>query len=82
MFTDSSPVTGEEFQGMIADIVFKNGSLRRLTLPDASLGYCNFDAVSKAVSLLWASWLVAGPSERRMRFFLGKVQSIVTDGGT
>ena len=52
--SDSSPVTGEEMQGMVADIVYNDQSTRRTTLPGSSLAYGTCNSITKCVALLWA----------------------------
>ena len=82
LFSDSSPVTGEELQGMVMDAVYKDGSTRRRTLPGSSLCYGNFGSIAKTVALLWACFLICGPEEVDMRYWLDHVYAIVTDHGT
>ena len=82
LYSDSSPVTGEELQGMVMDVVRKDGTYSRGVLPGASLCYGAFGAIAKTMALVWAVFLVAGPSEAGMAYFFEKVGSITTDGGT
>ena len=49
-YSDSSPVTGAELQGMVIDICKYGGGKRRVRLPGASLFYGATDAASKAVA--------------------------------
>jgi len=81
IFSDSSPVTGEEFQGMILETVDRDHACRQHTLPGSSLAYGQFDAVSKGVCLLWALWLVAGPFFCDLNWMLSKIGCICTDFG-
>ena len=81
LYSDSSPVTGEELQGMVADIMRRMGEPRRIVLPGASLFYGNYSALAKGVTLLWACYLIAGPFFPHMEYFLSKVTSITTDFG-
>jgi len=69
LFSDASPVTGEELQGMLVDIVRKDGTTSRSTLPGASLCYGAFSAVAKCLALVWVVFLIAGPAEEDMRYF-------------
>ena len=41
LYSDSSPVTGGELQGMVMDIIRRIGETRRVVLPGASLFYGN-----------------------------------------
>ena len=61
LFTDASPVTGEEMQGMVMEVITTDNALRRDILPGATLEYGHYDAISKGVCLLFALFLVAGP---------------------
>jgi len=81
-YTDSSPVTGEELQGMVMDTVRKDRTYRRTTLPGATLSYGCFSAVQKTVTLLWVIFLVAGPTFEDMSYCLDHVWGITTDFGT
>ena len=82
LYSDSSPVTGEELQGMLMDIFFYDGSTDRVVLPGCTLAYGCFNAVAKSLALVWAAFLVAGPDEEGIRYFFDEVVSIVTDCGT
>ena len=59
----------------------KDGSDTCAVLPGSTLAYSHQDALSKAIALLWACWLVAGPDYEDMRYFCDKVRGITTDGG-
>jgi hypothetical protein len=80
--SDASPVTGTEVQGMVLDLSFRDGTSRREYLPAMSLHYGFCSKMDKAVCLLWAIYLVAGPEEEVVRWVLGKCRSMTTDGGT
>ena len=82
LYSDSSPVTGEELQGMVCDVVLKDHTNRRSVLPGSSLAYGCFNAVSKMVALVWAIFLIAGPTQAGIQYFVDKVLSITTDSGT
>ena len=81
VYSDASPVVGEELQGMIVDINLYNGETTRLILPGSTLAYGHADTISKGVALVWALWLVAGPSADDVRWFCSLVRSLTTDGG-
>ena len=82
LYSDSSPVSGDETQGMIMDVLYKDRSTKRLTLPGTTLAYGMFDAVNKTVGLMHAMWLVAGPSAKVIRYLCEKTVSVTTDMGT
>ena len=57
IFSDASPVTGEELQGMLIDALFYDGRYERLTLPGCSLAY---GATHAAVAVIWGIVLIIG----------------------
>jgi len=81
IYSDASPVTGTELQGMIIDICLKNGVFYRLVLPGSTLAYGHTDTLSKSVALVWALWLVAGPELEALQYACDKVRSFTTDFG-
>jgi len=80
-YTDSSPVVGEEIQGMLCDIMKRDGSLRRVHFPSSTLHYGRYDSVNKAICFIWGIWLVCGPTMAAMKYFLEKTYSFTTDFG-
>jgi len=82
LFTDSSPVTGEELQGMVVDMVYTDETTRRTILPGSSLCYGFFNAVAKCMALVWAIYLIAGTDYEDMCYFISKVIGMTTDNGT
>jgi len=54
LWSDSSPASGEEIQGMVADVMCVDGTHERIVLPGSTLSYGMFDSISKAISLLHA----------------------------
>ena len=83
LFTDASPVTGEELQGMVLEQVFNSEPLEvvRDVLPGSTLVYGQYGAISKTVALYYSLWLVAGPWFCDMAWLVALVRGIVTDGG-
>ena len=81
LFSDASPVTGEEFQGMILETISRTHVLERSTLPGSTLDYGHCGAVNKGVSLLFALFLVAGPFFCDLAWLLAKVVCLTTDFG-
>jgi len=82
VYSDSSPVSGEEIQGMLIDITRRNGDNERITLPGGTLSYGLFDSVSKSICLLHAFWLLAGPDVETVQYMCDKVVACTTDFGT
>jgi hypothetical protein len=82
IFTDGSPVTGSEIQGMVLQLVMRDGAIKQIVLPGVCLHYCHCAAIDKAIALLWALHLILGPSLIIMEWLLFKVKSITTDMGT
>ena len=81
VYSDGSPNTGLEFQGMLIDIFYRDDTARQLILPGSTLAYGLTDAISKGLALLWSLWLVCGPFKEDLRYALDKVVSIATDTG-
>ena len=82
IYSDASPASGEELQGMVIDVMCVDGSHERIVLPSSSLRYGMFDSVSKSMALLHAFWLIAGPGHDTLSYTLSKVMSVTTDFGT
>ena len=61
LYTDSSPVTGEELQGMVMEVITTAREVRRDVLPGSSLSYGQCNIISKTMALVYALWLAAGP---------------------
>lgn len=81
IFSDGSPITGHELQGMVLFLWLVDG-LRRLVLPGIHLHYGGSRLVDKAVALLWALFLVLGLDLKIWDWFRNKVTAITTDMGT
>ena len=69
IFTDASPTTGSEIQGLVAEFILKSGEVRSCVLPGATLSYSHCDAVSKTLCLVWAVWLCCGPLLEHLTYF-------------
>ena len=80
-YSDGSPVVGAELQGMLADVVHRDRSIRKITMPGSTLHYGHCDAINKCLAFLWAVWLVAGPGPTTVRTFVWLVRSFTTDFG-
>ena len=82
IFTDASPVTGEELQGMVLEVVkYKKEDTTRIILPGSTLSYAQMNLVSKTMALLFSLWLVAGPWFCDLAWLLSKVRGLTTDFG-
>ena len=81
LYSDGSPVTGDELQGMILDVIFRDGSLEQMIFPGSTLAFGHTDTVSKGVALVWALWLVSGPTVDDLLWACSKVRSLTTDFG-
>jgi len=80
-YSDSSPVTGSEIQGMLVDVCHVDGSVRRVTLAGGSVYYGNQSAIAKTMLFLWSVWLSFGPGINHMEYFISKVACWTTDNG-
>ena len=82
LFTDGSPVTGQELQGMILQLCWLDGSITERIMPGIALHYGGASLCDKVFAFIWALWLVAGPNGFIMRFILDRIFSVTTDMGT
>ena len=81
IYSDASPVVGVEIQGMVIDVIFHDKGFERIVLPGSTLAYGSANTVAKGVALLWAIFLVAGPTPQALRTFCDHVISFTTDFG-
>ena len=81
LYSDSSPTSGSEMQGMLCDVFRKGGGFERITLPGSTLQYGQCDAVSKTIALVWAVWLLVGPHIEELAYLFNKVVGVTTDFG-
>lgn len=72
VFTDGSPVTGVETQGMLLQLAFANGLVDTLVSPGVALRFGVAETMDKAVAILWALLLVIGPCEETHRFLMAQ----------
>jgi hypothetical protein len=81
IYTDASPVTGSELQGMIADVALKSGEVRRVIMPGSTLSYGHYGIVGKTIAFVWSAWLSFGPKPEHLRKFFFHIVAICTDFG-
>ena len=81
IFADGSPVTGEEIQGMVLQLVFIVGVIRSIILPGVVLHSGGMSLVDKGIALLWGIHLVVGLDEGMLRWIFDKIVSVTTDQG-
>lgn len=79
MYIDSSPATGREIYGIVADI-FAQTTRVLWMLPAIVLGHGYMSAMDKTVATLWSIFLITGP--QGICAFLQDVRSITCDFGT
>jgi hypothetical protein len=61
VYSDGSPVTGTEIQGMLLELWLTSGIMTTIIMPGMALHYGFCRVVDKALAFLWALWLVCGP---------------------
>ena len=81
LFSDSSPTTGEEIQGMVMEVIKRDLAIYRYVLPGSTLVYGQYSALAKTMVLLYSLWLVGGPLFCDMCWLLSLVRTITTDMG-
>ena len=82
---DASPQLGLEiFGGLVEECTGSTHlqSVRSIKLPLATLGFGHTRTQDKRMCLLWQLWLLAGPSMKSMRAWLGTVRTSISDWGT
>jgi hypothetical protein len=82
VYTDASPVTGNELQGMLLELCFVCGLIQTIVLPGVMMHYGACAVVDKCVALLWALFLVVGPEFELLNFLVSMITSTTTDMGT
>ena len=82
LFSDGPPVTGSELQGMILQLVLKDGEVRNMILPGVDLHYGSYGLLDKFVAFMWVFHLSVGSEYEVLEWVLSKVTSITTDMGT
>jgi hypothetical protein len=60
LYSDGSPVTGTEIQGMVMEIIMITSIVYTFVLPAAALQYGFCRTIDKAVALMWALWIITG----------------------
>ena len=81
VFTDGSPVTGTELQGMVIQFCLLSGIVLTRVLPGVALHYGGLGLWDKIFAFLWALWLTLG-SISIMRWVLDHTTTVTTDQGT
>jgi hypothetical protein len=82
LFTDGSPVTGNELQGQILQLCFICGLIKTIVLPGVVMHYGSNSVIMKVVAFLWALYLILGPNEADMQWICSKMASVTSDMGT
>ena len=82
VYSDGSPVSGTELQGMVMDMIMRDRSIITRIMPGVALAYGAFGVMSKAFAFLWAIYLGIGPWEFGLTLFFTKVRGLTTDMGT
>ena len=82
LWIDGSPQwRGREMLAMSFEVVVPGEYYQRKLFPVVALRSSQLDACSKAMCLLWAIFLLVGPSAAAVRQFLSRVRCIVSDCG-
>ena len=81
-YSDASPVTGKELQGMVLDIISISGALTRYIMVGVMLHFGGTRLVDKAIAFVWSLILMIGIDIDDLVWFLGRFFSFTTDMGT
>ena len=79
-FSDGSPVTGREVQGMALELVMLN-SVEVFILPGVQLAYGEHSLAGKMLAFVWALFLLIGPNLQILQWVASKIRSFTTDFG-
>ena len=82
VYSDSSPVSGAELQGMVMDIVSITGEVVQYVLVGVMLHFGGTRLIDKALAFLWSLCLCIGTCFDDVSWFLSRVWSFTTDMGT
>ena len=82
LFSDGSPVTGSEIQGMVLQLAMADLTFITVILPGVCLHYGAKSVLDKALAFMHAIYLILGPDGELMKWFVGKIKTITTDMGT
>ena len=82
LFTDASPVTGTELQGMVLEIFLISGMLVKLVMPGVVLHFGGTRLIDKIIAFLWSLTLMVGTDYKLCKFLLSKIRSVTSDMGT
>ena len=70
VYSDASPVTGAELQGMVLEVFLTIGALMTFIMPGCVMHFGQSGAVNRAVAYLWA-----------LQLMVCKITSVITDMG-
>ena len=82
IYSDASPVTGSELQGMVMEVVLAIGTCLQWVMPGVQLHFGGARALDKVLAFLWSLYLMAGPNAFVLSYIIGKITSLCTDMGT
>ena len=82
LYSDASPVTGTEIQGMALDVCYDDWQIQTMVMPGVALHFGGAKLIHKVVAFLWSLSLMLGPQIEIMRWFLNKIGSVTSDMGT
>jgi hypothetical protein len=83
LFSDGSPVTGHELQGMVLQICHLwEPYLTTLVMPGVMLHYSGTSLASKLYAFMWSLYLMVGTSIPVLEWVCSKIRSVTTDMGT
>jgi hypothetical protein len=82
LFTDASPVTKSELQGMILELCMACGAILVFVMPGVMMHYGSNSVFDKALAFIWALHLMLGTDVGDLKWLCGKIGSVTTDMGT
>jgi hypothetical protein len=82
LYSDGSPVTGQELQGMVLELCMRGGRIFTFIMPGIVLHFGGTRLIDKALAFLWALHLMVGVEFDILEWMKSKIRSITTDQGT
>ena len=72
LFTDASPVTGTELQGMVLELFLITGMLMKVVMPGVVLHFGGTRLIDRIIAFLWSLTLMIGTDYKLCKFLLSR----------
>jgi hypothetical protein len=82
LYSDGSPVSGAELQGMVMEFCMTIGTIMTVVMPGVMLHFGGTRLIDKAIAFIWSLHLMIGISLEHLQWICDMIQSITSDMGT